>query len=107
MLTYKKFTEEHIPTYYEWRNDPEVAKFDQSVFLRPMAFEEVKDWSQIMVDGLTFVVYDDEKPIGTCAFMHLDNRNRHAELAIVIGDKNSWSKGYGTQIMTQLLEWGF
>lgn len=107
MLSYKKFTEEHIPQYYEWRNDPEVAKFDQSVFLRPMSFEEVKEWSQRMVDGLSFIVFDDEKPIGTCAFMNLDDRNRHAELAIVIGDKNSWSKGYGTQIMKQLLEWGF
>lgn len=106
-LNFKKFTAEHIPAYYEWRNDPEVAIFDQSQFLRPMSFEEVETWSQIMVDGMTYVICDGEKSIGTCAFMNLDQRNRHAELAIVIGDKNYWGKGYGKDIMAQLIEWGF
>lgn len=106
-LTFKKFTQEDIPFYYEWRNDPEVAKYDQSGFLRPMSFEEVEAWSQRMVDGLTFTICADNKPIGTCAFMNLDERNRHAELAIVIGDKNYWGQGLGTEVMKQLLEWGF
>lgn len=106
-LRFEKFTEEHIPYYYAWRNDPEVAIFDQSSFLRPMSFTEVESWSQIMVEGLTFMVFEDDVPIGTCAFMNHDARNRHAELAIVIGNKDYWSKGYGTEIMRQLLEWGF
>lgn len=106
-LTYKKFTEEHIAQYYAWRNDPEVAVFDQSSFLRPMSFTEVEEWSAIMVNGLTFMVFDGETAIGTCAFMNHDSRNNHAELAIVIGNKNYWSKGFGTEIMKQLMDWGF
>ncbi|AMC93739.1 diamine acetyltransferase [Erysipelothrix larvae] len=107
MLKYEKFTEKHIPLYYEWRNDPEVAKYDQSGFLRPMSYEEVEVWSQRMISGPTFMVYEDDKAIGTCAFMNLDERNRHAELAIVIGDRSYWNKGYGKQIMKQLMDWGF
>ncbi len=107
MLRFEKFTEKHIPIYYKWRSDPEVAIFDQSAFLRPMSYEEVATWSEIMVNGLTFVAYDGDIPIGTCAFMGLDQRNRHAELAIVIGNKDYWSKGFGTLIMKHLLNWGF
>lgn len=106
-LRFEKFTQDHIPLYYQWRNDPEVAIFDQSSFLRPMSFNEVEEWSSIMVEGLTFMVYDGDVAIGTCAFMHHDARNRHAELAIVIGNKDYWSKGFGSKIMKQQLEWGF
>lgn len=106
-ITYKKFTQEDIPFYYAWRNDPEVAQYDQSGFLRPMSFEEVEEWSQILVNGMTYTVLADDKPIGTVAFMNLDQRNRHAELAIVIGDKNYWGQGLGPQLMKQQLEWGF
>ena len=107
MLRYEKFTQAHIPIYYGWRNNPEVAIYDQSSFLRPMSFEEVEQWSLKMVEGLTFMIYEADVAIGICAFMHQDDRNRHAELSIVIGNQDYWSKGYGTSIMTTLLQWGF
>lgn len=107
MLTYEKFTTEHIPFYYAWRNNPEIAIFDQSEFLRPMSYEEVHDWSMRMVEGTTYLIKQDDVPIGTCAFMNVDQRNRHAELSIVIGEAKQWGKGYGTQVMNQLLVWGF
>lgn len=107
MLRFEKFTKADIPQYYAWRNDPEVAIYDQSAFLRPMSFEEVEIWSERMVEGLSFMIYDGVIAIGICAFMNVDERNRHAELSIVIGNKDYWSKGYGTAIMEQQLEWGF
>lgn len=107
MLRFEKFEEKHIPLYYQWRNDPEVSKYDQPGFIRPMSYEEVATWSERMVEGLSFITFDDDVPLGTAAFMNLDNRNRHAELAIVIGNKDYWSKGYGTQIMEKLIDWGF
>lgn len=107
MLRFEKFEEKHIPLYYKWRNDPEVAQYDQPGFIRPMSYGEVETWSDRMVEGLSFIVFDDDVPLGTAAFMNLDNRNRHAELAIVIGNKDYWGKGYGTQIMEKLLDWGF
>lgn len=106
-LKFEKFTKEHIEQYYAWRNDPEVAYFDQSGFLRPLSFEEIEIWSERMVEGLTFMVFDDETPIGVCAYMSVDHRNRHGEISIVIGNKGYWSKGYGTEIMKHLLDWGF
>lgn len=107
MLRFEKFEEKHIPLYYEWRNDPEVAQYDQPGFIRPMGYDEVATWSDVMVEGLSFITFDGDIPLGTAAFMKMDTINRHAELAIVIGNKEYWSKGYGTKIMKQLLDWGF
>lgn len=106
-VTFKKFTREDIPLYYSWRNDMEVAQYDQPGFLRPMAYEEVEAWSERMVSGLTFLICVDDKAVGTCAFMNLDERNRNAELALVIGDKNYWSKGVGTLALEGMLKMGF
>lgn len=106
-MRFEKFTEQHIPIYYKWRNDPEVAINDQSSFLRPMSYDEVAKWCEIPMNGLTFVVYINDEPIGLCAFMTVDERNRHSEISIVIGEKAYWSKGYGTEIMKHLLNWGF
>lgn len=107
MLRFEKITEKHIAIYYQWRNDPEVAQYDQASFLRPMSLEEVEEWSARMVSGLSFMAYDGDVPIGTCAIMNVDQRNRHGELAIVIGNKDYWSKGFGSKMMDQLLDWGF
>lgn len=107
MLTYEKFESKHIPIYYKWRNDESVAVYDQSEFLRPRGFDEIAEWAERLVGGYTYLVFADEKPIGTIALMNVDMRNRHAELAIVIGEKDYWSKGYGTQMMDKLLEMGF
>lgn len=106
-LSFKKFSREDIPLYYSWRNDMEVAKFDQPGFLRPMSYEEVETWSERMVGGLTFLICVDDKPVGTCAFMNYDDRNRNAELALVIGDKSYWSQGVGTMALKELLKMGF
>ncbi len=107
MLRYEKFTEKHIPLYYKWRNDASIALYDQSEFLRPRALEEIESWAQRLVDGYTYVAYDHETAIGTIALMNVDTRNRHAELAIVIGEKSYWSKGYGTEMMKELLSYTF
>lgn len=107
IIRLKKFEASDIELYYRWRNNLEVAIYDQPGFLRPMGYDEVAAWSQRMVDGLTFIILADETPVGTCAFMNLDERNRNAELALVIGDPAYWSKGVGTQAFHQLLEMGF
>lgn len=106
-VTLRKFTQNDIELYYQWRNDLEVAQYDQPGFLRPMSYEEVEAWSQRMVDGLTFIICVDGEPVGTCAFMNCDDRNRNAELAIVIGNKSYWSKGVGVRALSILLEMGF
>ena len=37
----------------------------------------------------------------------MDERNRHAELGVVIGEKAYWGQGYGSDAICTLLRFGF
>ncbi|MCL2115334.1 MAG: GNAT family N-acetyltransferase [Methanobrevibacter sp.] len=45
--------------------------------------------------------------IGTCGFIELDHLNQTAEIGIFIGNKNYWNKGYGTEALSLLIDYGF
>ena len=45
--------------------------------------------------------------MGNCGFIDIDHLNQTAEVGIFIGDKNHWNKGYGTEAITLLLDYGF
>ena len=57
----------------------------------------------------TFVIClaDDGRPIGEASFFHLDQVNGTAELGIFIGEKEEWGKGYGTDAVNALVDFGF
>jgi len=55
----------------------------------------------IIVDSAT------DQPIGWCALMGVDPINRRAHLAILIGEKPYWGKGYGREACHLLLDHGF
>jgi diamine N-acetyltransferase len=45
--------------------------------------------------------------IGSCGFFKINWRNRHGEVGILIGAREYWGWGYGTDAMTTLVSWGF
>jgi RimJ/RimL family protein N-acetyltransferase len=45
--------------------------------------------------------------IGECGLLAIDHVNQIAETGIFIGNKNYWNKGYGTEALTLLLDFGF
>lgn len=55
----------------------------------------------IIVDSAT------DQPIGWCALMGVDPVNRRAMMAILIGEKSYWGKGYGREACHLLLDHGF
>lgn len=97
---------------YEWRRDPELARFDAAAPLR-VSFE----------DFLT--TFDDEirlpspfrrvlsvedmagHHIGNVMYYNIDERRGEAELGITIGDKRYWNRGYGTDIVRTFLVYLF
>jgi len=114
-----------IPLFVQWLNDPEVREHLSMYLPVSLAGEEL--WFEkalkhpadeqplaievrealpaagiIPADGK-----DGWKLIGNCGFMDIDRRVRSAEIGLFIGDKSSWGKGYGTEVMRLLLRHGF
>ncbi|MEA2507107.1 MAG: hypothetical protein QOH48_1725 [Actinomycetota bacterium] len=69
------------------------ARFDKKI-----AETEPDYWFTIEADG---------KVIGDCALMRFDQTARTCTLAIVIGERAFWGKGYGRDAVATLVEYGF
>jgi len=49
----------------------------------------------------------DGKHIGNCSLYNIDERIKEAELGIMIGNRDYWDKGYGSDAVTALLRYAF
>jgi RimJ/RimL family protein N-acetyltransferase len=45
--------------------------------------------------------------IGNCGFLDIDHLNQTAEVGLFIGNKDYWNKGFGSEALTLLLDYGF
>lgn len=102
-----------LPLFVAWLNDPDVREF--LMLYSPLSIEQEERWFKDTLDQppynqpLAVEVRDEDgwRTVGNCSFHIQDWRVRSAELGIFIGDKASWGKGYGTEVMRLLLEHGF
>jgi len=96
--------------YTEWLNDFEVARyltiFSQQINLQ----KESEILNNMITKGMQiFAIVDKEKDqmIGNCSLFRIDHSDRKADLGIFIGDKKYWNKGYGSEAILLLLDYGF
>ena len=103
-------TVDDIPRQHAFFQDPElhVLDCDYPRVTSPAASQAFYE-SRTKPDENTapFAIEADDKYIGFCSLMHLQNRHRHAELGIMIGDRDYWGRGYGKEVVRLLLDYGF
>ena len=96
--------------YVKWVNDFEVTR-TLAIQMRPMKFEDEQAWYERARGerDIEFTVYVREslRPIGTTGLLHINHQHRSAEFGILIGEKDCWDKGYGTEAATLMLDYGF
>ena len=93
---------------YTWRTDEELARLDAT---RPlsMSYDEylryVKNESRYSNSSSKRLAIDthDGRHIGNCMYYDIDLRRRQAEIGIMLGDRDYWSKGYGTNSVETLV----
>jgi RimJ/RimL family protein N-acetyltransferase len=103
---------EDLPTFVRWFADGETTRHLKLRAPFSLAMEE--QWFTDMVgrQGRTdylFVVcrLTDDAPLGTAGLHGLDLENGVAEFGINIGEKGEWNKGYGTDALHAICDFGF
>lgn len=104
-------SKKYLDLYTQWVNDFETMSY-LSKFIKPMTVESEEDWYNNVIkieDTINFTVFDLEtgNPIGTVALFKIEHVHKTAELGIMIGDKNYWSKGFGTETVQLITDYGF
>jgi len=102
--------QEDLSLTQKWINDPEIRILEGEVL--PKSMQDEKEWLENLYKDKSrvwFVVAlkDSDKTIGTGGFLRIDYIWRAADLSIMIGEKGEWGKGYGTEAIRLLLNYGF
>ncbi|MFZ5918190.1 MAG: GNAT family N-acetyltransferase [Chloroflexota bacterium] len=100
---------EDIPTFVRWFNDPEVREY--LAIFRPMSRAEEEKWFERHLGDADSEIFAIETQEG----VHIGNIGLHdthwqyrlVEMGIVIGEKEYWGKGYGSDAIRTLLRFVF
>jgi len=98
----------YVPMYVKWINDPEVTQWLKAD--PPLSTEMEHAW----VDGIRkegrmvfTILTKDGRPIGNMGVEDISWRYRRANIGIMIGEKEYWGKGYGSDAIVTLLRYCF
>ena len=102
-----------LPLYLRWHNDFTVNR--TRIFTwRPLTQEAAEAWyrrssQEEGIGSITFTIYERAtlRPIGLAYLFDIDYFSRTAEYGIVIGEPDCWGKGYGTEVTSLMLDYGF
>jgi RimJ/RimL family protein N-acetyltransferase len=104
-----------IPRFVKWFGDPEVRSY--LAMYMPIGQVQEERWFERNLnagDEQTWAV--EVQPaeavgpwmhIGSAGYHHIEWRHRWGEIGIVIGARDYWGKGYGTDVVQTLVAWGF
>lgn len=93
---------------YAWRTDEELARLDATKPLK-MTLRDFKSFSK---DELRYTNPSSRRyaletmegrHIGNCMYYDIDERRGQAELGIMVGDRDYWDNGYGTEAVDAML----
>ncbi|AGK98072.1 acetyltransferase, ribosomal protein N-acetylase [Clostridium pasteurianum BC1] len=109
----RAYKEEDIKLAMKFVNDRELKKFLVTNIPFPMSLWEEETWVKAQKGSesgeYNFAIEDikTNKYIGGCGIQKVNWLTRVAVVGIMIGDKDYWSKGYGTDAMKVLMKFIF
>lgn len=95
--------------YANWINDPIVNKFLET---RSATIRDLKDYIQEKNHDekallLGIFLKNNGEHIGNVKLEPIDLKHKTAQLGLLIGDKNYWGKGFGTEVTKTVVKWAF
>lgn len=100
---------EDVEIFTEWLNDFYITDYTGRSYQTLTLQGEKAYLENEQNDKNVFAIIDlqTDEMIGTVGLHNIDHINRTATLGIFIGNKNYWSKGYGTEAIKLILDFGF
>ena len=101
-----------IPLFTRWFNDQRVVRFltmdaPFSTTAEEAWFDRLQGIQGRSVYHFVICLRRDEQPIGTVGLHDVDLKQGNAEVGIEIGEPANWGRGYGTDAMRAMLDFGF
>jgi diamine N-acetyltransferase len=99
-----------IPRFIKWFNDPQVR--EHLSMYRPLSLAQEEKWFERHTqldpaDHIYAIETQEGVHIGNLGLHDVNWKNRSTELGIVIGEKEYWNQGYGTDAIMTLLGYAF
>jgi RimJ/RimL family protein N-acetyltransferase len=96
-------------TYAGWLNNPEVNLYLETKSATIEELVQYIEQKDAKSDALFFGIFLKEEGthIGTIKLEPIEPENHRATIAIMIGDKEQWGKGYAGEAMQLLIDWCF
>lgn len=101
-----------LPDFVRWFADAETTR--HLALRAPFSLAMEEKWFEGLLDrqgtsDYHFVacLVDDGRPIGTVGLHRVDRENGKAEFGISIGEKDVWNRGYGTEALRAVCDFGF
>ncbi len=101
-----------LPTFVRWFNDADVLR--NLAMFAPMSDAAEAAWfdGMLAAQGKTdyhFVIclLADDRPIGTIGLHGISWKDGTADFGIAIGEKDEWNRGYATDALRAISDFGF
>ena len=107
----KLSTLKHVPLYWKWIRDKEVTRYLTGAQFPKTYRAEIRWFRQTKrkKDEKLFIILDaaTKKPIGNLGIHQISIFNKKAGIGLMIGEKDFWNKGYGTDALKTALRYCF
>lgn len=97
---------------YQWQTDPELSDLDAVAPLRMDFVDYLEDYRDQFRHPSPYrrpqaIETVDGTHIGNCVWYNIDRFNRETEVGIMVGNRDYWNHGYGTDAMETLVHYIF
>lgn len=110
ILKFRKVLKSDLPLIKKWRNNSEIQKNNSQYLLLDMMNQNTwfKTINKKTSTRKMFIVTNEKnQPFAICGLINIDKSFHTGEIAIIIGDVKLHGKGYGTEILSYLIRYGF
>jgi ribosomal-protein-alanine N-acetyltransferase len=97
-VTLEPFAATHMTErYVAWLNEPEVNAFSQRKDVRSTFDDARRYMASLRADEVVFAIVVEGRHVGNVKLGPVDWRNACADISILIGERDVWSRGVGAE----------